>query len=58
MFSVGQYYLERHYARGSTAQPAADAVQRIKANLSTFRRPEVADDRLSRTARRRIDRRW
>jgi polar amino acid transport system permease protein len=42
VFSVGQYYLERRYARGSTRNLPPTPWQRIKANLGTFRRPEVA----------------
>ncbi|MDJ0343271.1 amino acid ABC transporter permease [Streptomyces sp. H10-C2] len=42
VFSVGQYYLERRYARGSLRSLPPTPWQRIKRNLGTFRRPEVA----------------
>ncbi|MET9931869.1 MULTISPECIES: amino acid ABC transporter permease [unclassified Streptomyces] len=42
VFSVGQYYLERRFSRGSTRNLPPTPWQRIKANLSTFKRPEVS----------------
>jgi polar amino acid transport system permease protein len=45
VFSVGQYYLERHYARGSTRNLPPTPLQRLRKNLrmfGSFRRPEVA----------------
>ncbi|MER5930151.1 amino acid ABC transporter permease [Streptomyces sp. NPDC002054] len=36
VFSVGQYYLERHYARGSLRTLPPTPLQKIKANLSRF----------------------
>lgn len=42
VFSVGQYYLERRYARGSTRNLPPTPWQRLRANLTSFRRPEVA----------------
>jgi len=42
IFSVGQYYLERRFARGSQRSLPPTPWQRIKANLGTLRRPEVA----------------
>ena len=33
VFSVGQYYLERHYARGSSRSLPATPIQKIKANV-------------------------
>lgn len=42
VFSVGQYYLERRYARGSLRDLPKTPWQKVKANLSTLRRPEVA----------------
>ncbi|MCX5073419.1 amino acid ABC transporter permease [Streptomyces sp. NPDC002039] len=42
VFSVGQYYLERRYARGSLRSLPPTPLQRIKANLNMFRRTEVA----------------
>jgi polar amino acid transport system permease protein len=45
VFSVGQYYLERRYARGSTRNLPPTPFQRLKKNLrlfGSFRRPEVA----------------
>ncbi|MEU0658862.1 amino acid ABC transporter permease [Streptomyces lavendulocolor] len=42
IFSVGQYYLERRYARGSLRDLPQTPWQKVKANLSTLRRPEVA----------------
>jgi polar amino acid transport system permease protein len=41
VFSVGQYYLERHYARGTLRSLPPTPFQRVKAHLTTFRRPEV-----------------
>ncbi|MEU9147620.1 amino acid ABC transporter permease [Streptomyces sp. NPDC048349] len=42
VFSVGQYYLERRYARGSLRSLPPTPLQRLKANLNMFRRTEVA----------------
>ncbi|MDI3404579.1 amino acid ABC transporter permease [Streptomyces cavernicola] len=42
ILSVGQYYLERHYARGSSRQLPPTPWQKVKANLLSLRRPEVA----------------
>ncbi|MCX4528025.1 MULTISPECIES: amino acid ABC transporter permease [unclassified Streptomyces] len=42
VFSVGQYYLERRFARGSTRNLPPTPFQRLKANLNMFRRTEVA----------------
>ncbi|MEV6653096.1 amino acid ABC transporter permease [Streptomyces sp. NPDC051219] len=42
VFSVGQYYLERRYARGSLRSLPPTPWQKVKANLVRFRRPEVA----------------
>ncbi|WP_411101931.1 amino acid ABC transporter permease [Streptomyces sp. cmx-4-9] len=42
VFSVGQYYLERRYARGSLRTLPPTPLQRLKANLNMFRRTEVA----------------
>lgn len=42
VFSVGQYYLERRYARGSLRSLPPTPFQRLKANLNMFRRTEVA----------------
>jgi polar amino acid transport system permease protein len=45
IFSIGQYYLERRYARGSTRSLPPTPFQRLKRNLrlfGSFRRPEVA----------------
>ncbi|GHF51384.1 permease [Streptomyces mashuensis] len=36
VFSVGQFYLERHYARGSLRTLPLTPWQKVKANLSTF----------------------
>ncbi|MFG2751406.1 amino acid ABC transporter permease [Streptomyces xanthophaeus] len=41
VFSVGQYYLERRYARGSLRTLPLTPLQRLKANLNMFRRTEV-----------------
>ncbi|GAA2951873.1 amino acid ABC transporter permease [Streptomyces enissocaesilis] len=38
VFSIGQYYLERYYARGSTRTLPPTPLQRIRTNLTTFRR--------------------
>ncbi|WP_415951866.1 amino acid ABC transporter permease [Streptomyces sp. KLOTTS4A1] len=37
VFSIGQYYLERHYARGSHRTLPPTPLQRIKAQLTSFR---------------------
>lgn len=43
VFSVGQYYLERRFARGSTRSLPPTPLQRVKANLTTFKRsPEAS----------------
>ncbi|MFM9366805.1 amino acid ABC transporter permease [Streptomyces sp. Da 82-17] len=42
ILSVGQYYLERHYARGSSRQLPPTPWQKVKANMLSLRRPEVA----------------
>jgi polar amino acid transport system permease protein len=42
VFSIGQYYLERRFARGSTRNLPPTPFQRVKANLGSLRRPEVA----------------
>jgi polar amino acid transport system permease protein len=42
VFSVGQFYLERRYARGSLRDLPATPWQKVKANLSTLRRPKAA----------------
>lgn len=36
VFSVGQYYLERYYARGTSRQLAPTPFQKIKANMSSL----------------------
>ncbi|WP_149829338.1 amino acid ABC transporter permease [Streptomyces tailanensis] len=44
IFSIGQYYLERRYARGSTRNLPPTPLQRLKANVrlfASFRRPEA-----------------
>jgi polar amino acid transport system permease protein len=42
VFSVGQFYLERRFARGSLRSLPLTPWQKVKANLSTLRRPKVA----------------
>jgi len=42
VFSVGQFYLERRYARGSLRALPPTPWQKVRANLSTLRRPKVA----------------
>ena len=45
VFSVFQYYIERHFARGSSRSLPPTPLQRLKKNLrlwGSFRRPEVA----------------
>jgi polar amino acid transport system permease protein len=42
VFSVGQYYLERRFARGSLRSLPLTPWQKVKANVSTLRRPKVA----------------
>lgn len=41
IFSVGQFYLERHYAKGSTHSLPDTPIQKIKRMVFTLRRPEV-----------------
>jgi polar amino acid transport system permease protein len=36
VFSVGQFYLERYYARGTSRQLAPTPFQKIKANMSSL----------------------
>ncbi|MCX2924312.1 amino acid ABC transporter permease [Streptomyces sp. NEAU-W12] len=40
VFSVGQYYLERYYARGSTRQLPATPWQKVRANMLSLGRPK------------------
>lgn len=40
VFSVGQYYLERYYARGSTRQLPVTPWQKAKANMLSLSRPK------------------
>ncbi|MFJ3581052.1 amino acid ABC transporter permease [Streptomyces sp. NPDC090127] len=42
VFSVGQYYLERHFARGSLRALPPTPWQRIRTNLTMFKRSEVS----------------
>uniref|UniRef100_A0AAU2K1Q5 Histidine/lysine/arginine/ornithine transport system permease protein HisM n=1 Tax=Streptomyces sp. NBC_00049 TaxID=2903617 RepID=A0AAU2K1Q5_9ACTN len=42
VFSVGQYYLERRYARGSLRSLPPTPWQKVRSALLSFRRPEVA----------------
>ncbi|MGW3656147.1 amino acid ABC transporter permease [Streptomyces sp. NPDC005151] len=42
VFSVGQYYLERRYARGTLRTLPPTPLQRLRANLNMFGRSEVA----------------
>ncbi|MEV5506036.1 amino acid ABC transporter permease [Streptomyces orinoci] len=42
VLSVGQYYLERRFARGSLRQLPPTPWQKIKANMLTLRRPQEA----------------
>ncbi|MFC8258788.1 amino acid ABC transporter permease [Streptomyces sp. NPDC005134] len=42
VFSVGQYYLERRYARGALRSLPPTPLQRLRANLNMLRRSEVA----------------
>ncbi|MFE5937371.1 amino acid ABC transporter permease [Streptomyces sp. NPDC056470] len=41
VFSVGQYYLERHFSRGSLRSLPPTPLQRLRANLNMFRRTEA-----------------
>ncbi|WP_103504016.1 amino acid ABC transporter permease [Streptomyces sp. SM12] len=44
IFSVGQYYLERHYARGSDHTPPPTPLQRVARQLTSFRtRPTLPE---------------
>ncbi|MEU6884117.1 amino acid ABC transporter permease [Streptomyces viridosporus] len=40
VFSVGQYYLERYYAKGSTRQLPPTPWQKVKANMLSLGRPK------------------
>jgi polar amino acid transport system permease protein len=42
VFSVGQYYVERRFARGSLRSLPPTPWQKVRANLTTLRRPKVA----------------
>jgi polar amino acid transport system permease protein len=42
VFSVGQFYLERRYARGSLRTLPPTPWQKVRASLTTVRRPKVA----------------
>ncbi|WP_308012255.1 amino acid ABC transporter permease [Actinacidiphila acidipaludis] len=41
VFSVGQYYVERRFARGSLRSLPLTPWQKVRANLTTLRRPKV-----------------
>lgn len=44
VFSIGQYYLERYFAKGADRTPPPTPLQRIRAQLTSFRvRSEVPD---------------
>ena len=38
MLSIGQYYLERHFGRGTTREPPPTPLQRLRRNLFGIRR--------------------
>ncbi|CAL9441749.1 amino acid ABC transporter permease [Streptomyces pilosus] len=40
LFSVGQYYIERHYAKGTTRQLPPTPWQKVKASTFSFGRPK------------------
>lgn len=42
VFSVGQFYLERRYARGTSRSLAATPWQKVKANMASLRSPRSA----------------
>jgi polar amino acid transport system permease protein len=42
VFSIGQFYVERRYARGSLRSLPPTPWQKVMSNLSTLRRPKVA----------------
>lgn len=42
VFSIGQFYVERRYARGSLRSLPLTPWQKVRANLTTLRRPKVA----------------
>lgn len=42
VFSIGQFYLERYYARGSSRSLPPTPFQRLKANLTSIGRPKGA----------------
>ena len=39
VFSIGQYYLERHFAKGSDHGQPPTPLQRIKAHVLSLRNP-------------------
>jgi polar amino acid transport system permease protein len=41
VLSIGQYYVERYFARGSSRQLPATPLQRLRRNLFTFRHATV-----------------
>ncbi|WP_436772946.1 amino acid ABC transporter permease [Yinghuangia sp. YIM S09857] len=41
IFSIGQFYLERHYAKGSLRSLPDTPIQKVKRMVFTLRRPEV-----------------
>jgi len=45
VFSIGQYYLERHFQRGSTRNLPPTPWQRVRANLGSFRTPSQVGGR-------------
>jgi polar amino acid transport system permease protein len=40
VLTIGQYYVERHFGRGSTRDMPDTAVQRLRANLLSIRRED------------------
>jgi polar amino acid transport system permease protein len=40
VLSIGQYYIERHYGRGTSRQQRDTAFQRIRANVLSIRRED------------------
>jgi polar amino acid transport system permease protein len=46
VLTIGQYYVERHYARGTSYQLPPTPFQRVKRNLTTLRRVPFSADAL------------
>jgi polar amino acid transport system permease protein len=45
LFSVGQYYLERHFSKGADRELPPTPLQRVRAQLTSFRTPSTVGGR-------------